>query len=417
MQVTTEREYILNLETGKIELHFEKQEYQALPEATKKEIKSAFIFSGKRSAWVSRAKEPNLWRAHRIAAKLGFTQEQRTGERLSYAKQVERKAERAEARAERYEGYADNADKRREHLQADFNKHRGDIAFVTQPNINSNGGRAFTNYRNKVMNRYSKGFEEYRKSEYFKERATIAQNTANMKKYQDRVYLDNRIRECEKNLKQLTGNLVRYEEILHSLENATDDRPSIYTNNTIEGVQKSIEYVLERMETEIDKQAYMENCLDEIGGIQYSKANIKPGYIVQIRGSRDYQVIKANPKTVDALHIGTGMTLNYNYSEIQDIVKAEEVKPKNETEQHPYKEGEILVHYNCGGNRVIRAYQVIKRTAKTIQVQEVEIVDNIPQQGQFKSGSKPQRKKPSINNWSGNWAVYDDDWQLYKYTA
>lgn len=94
---TAERAYIFNLETGKIELHFDKAEYMALPEESKKLLKSNFLFSGKSSAWVSRAKEPNLYHAKQAAAKLGFTQEQRQGERLSFAEQVERQAERAEA--------------------------------------------------------------------------------------------------------------------------------------------------------------------------------------------------------------------------------------------------------------------------------------------------------------------------------
>lgn len=65
-----------------------------------------------RGCWVSRAKEPNLWSAKQVAAKLGFTEEQREGERLSFAEQVERQADRAERRAERYEQYAENAAQR-----------------------------------------------------------------------------------------------------------------------------------------------------------------------------------------------------------------------------------------------------------------------------------------------------------------
>jgi hypothetical protein len=53
---TAEREYILNLETGKIELHFDKAEYMALTEEEKRLIKSNFLFSKHSSAWVSRAK-------------------------------------------------------------------------------------------------------------------------------------------------------------------------------------------------------------------------------------------------------------------------------------------------------------------------------------------------------------------------
>ena len=102
------RQYIFNLETTKIELHFEKSEYNALTAEQKADLKSSFLWSRSRGCWVSRAKEPNLAWAKRIAAKLGFTEEQRQGERLSFSEQVERQAERAERRAERYEQYADS---------------------------------------------------------------------------------------------------------------------------------------------------------------------------------------------------------------------------------------------------------------------------------------------------------------------
>jgi hypothetical protein len=197
---TTERNYILNRETGKIELHFDKAEYQALPEADKKLIKSNFLFSKYSSAWVSRAKEPNLYHAKQAAAKLGFTQEQRTGERLTFAEQVER----AEARADRYEGYAQNADRRAEGLQKEFNSHRGDIAFFTQPIIaGHSGSQAFANRRQRIYDRYEKGFEEYKQIEYFRDRAAIAQETADMKKFKNPVYLNNRIKECKANIRKM----------------------------------------------------------------------------------------------------------------------------------------------------------------------------------------------------------------------
>lgn len=170
--------YIFNLETTKIELHFDKADYAALSDGQKQEIKSAFLWSNRNRCWVSRAKEPNLYRAKQVAKKLGFTSEQREGERLTYGEQLERQSARAEARADRYEGYADNAVGRAEQLQEPLNKMRGDIASFTQPNINSSGGRSFTNYRNRLYERYEKGFEEYRKSDYFKERAQTARETA-----------------------------------------------------------------------------------------------------------------------------------------------------------------------------------------------------------------------------------------------
>ena len=60
-------DYVMNMETHKLELHFEKEDYLALPEDLKKEINSNFFFSGKSNTWVSRAKFPNLRRAVDVA--------------------------------------------------------------------------------------------------------------------------------------------------------------------------------------------------------------------------------------------------------------------------------------------------------------------------------------------------------------
>lgn len=96
------KKYILKRETGKIELHFEKSEYQEMPEEQKRILKSNYLFSRKAEAWVSRAKYPNLYYAKRAAEELGFTEGEKIGERLTYAEQLQRQADRAEARAERY---------------------------------------------------------------------------------------------------------------------------------------------------------------------------------------------------------------------------------------------------------------------------------------------------------------------------
>jgi hypothetical protein len=45
---------------------------------------------------------------------------------------------------------ANSAAKRGENMQKELNRFSGDIAFFTQPNINSSAGRAFTNYRKKL---------------------------------------------------------------------------------------------------------------------------------------------------------------------------------------------------------------------------------------------------------------------------
>ena len=268
------KEYILNKETSKIELHFTKVEYQELKDEQKKLLKHSYLFSGKAQAWVSRSKN-NHYTAIETAKKLGFIEGESIGQRLSYEEEINNQVEKAEARTEKYEQYAINSTKKAEQLQSEFNSHRGDIAFLTQPYYNNAGGRAFKNYSERIMKRYGKGFEEYRKSEYFQNKAATSQNTADMSKFKDRVYLDNRIKECNKNIKAIEKNIVYYEE-----------------NNK----EEEMNLCIEKVEYEIDKLAYLENCIDLLGGVKNSKDNIKVGYLVKIRGSWDL-VIKANKTT------------------------------------------------------------------------------------------------------------------------
>jgi hypothetical protein len=414
---TTEKSYIFNLETGKIELHFDKAEYMSLSEEEKKLIKSNFLFSRYSSAWVSRAKEPNLYHARQAAIKLGFTQEQKQGERLSFAEQVERSAERAEHRAERYEGYADNAERRAENLQAGINSMHGDIAFFTQPNINSSAGRAFKRQRERMFERYERGFEEYKKSEYFRDRAATAQNTADMKKFSNPVYLDNRIKECKKTVRQLEKNIIHYEEILYSLETATDEKPNIYAGSsyTVEKLTDWINDLLERIEAEMDKQGYMENCLDEIGGIAFSQENVKPGYIVRMIRWGKCEIISAGPVNVTFKILNGGAAggcLTEPYAAISEILEVKE-SPKVE---NPFKEGDILCKHRLADNSIYRAFQVVKVTKTGVKIQQIEVKEGKPLAGQFIS-DKVMQKKIVKSKWSDFVGVYHDDWQLYKYTV
>jgi hypothetical protein len=387
--------YIKNLETLKIELHFEKSDYMAMSENDKQKLKSAFLWSNYGKCWVSRAKEPNLYRAIKTAKELGFTEEEKRGERISFAEQMERKAERAEARAERYEEYAENAKKRAEGLQAELNSYRGDTAFFTQPIIvGHTGSQAFAKRRERIFERYRKGFDEYRKSEYFQDRAETARATADMKQLKNPVYLHNRIKECNANIRALERAMVRAEE-----QNNNEDRQ----NN-----------LLEKMEYEIDKLAYLENCLEEIGGNKFSKDNIKVGYVVKMRRWGRCEIVGTGPVNVTFRILDGGAAggcLTEPYAAIEAILQEKEA-PKIE---NPYKAGDILCHYSMGGNRIIRAYQVVKATAKGVSMQEIEIENGIPQAGQFKAGSKPMRKGITINKFNNQPCIYCDGWQLYKY--
>ncbi len=384
------KEYVLNRETGKIELHFSKEEYKSLSKEQQQELKRYFNFSGTAKAWVSKSKN-NHYMAIQVAKKLGFVDGGKIGERLSFAEELERQAEKAEAKAERFEQYAENAEKRAEGLQSEFNECRKDWSWLTQPNINSSKGRSFTNQRNRIMARYEKGFDEYRKSAYFQERAVTAKQTADMSKMNNKTYLNNRIEECNKEMRQLERSIITAEE-----------------NNN----EQRLENLLERMEYEMDKLAYFHNAMDELGGVQYSKDNIKPGYLVMIR--RDWgTVVKANAKTVEVQFSHVPYTLKYAYADIQDLKIPEGwTEPKNSIE-NPFNVGDILVAFNIAGDRILYAFQVVKITAKSITIQQIKVENNTPIANEFINDT--QERRAFKKNRQGVVVVDHYSWRLYKY--
>ena len=396
------KKYIFNLETTKIELHFDKVDYDALTEGQKSEIKSAFLWSNRGKCWVSRAKEPNLYRAKEIAKKLGFTEEQREGERLTYSEQLERQSEYAEDRAERYEQYATNAKRRGKQMQEPLESFRGDISFFTQPNINSSSGRAFTNFRERLYARYHKGFDEYRKSEYFKDRAQTARETASNAQFDNPGYLDRRIKECEKEIRKREENIIYYEEILYAVENGEEKKWRDGEIVTIEKVKSLISYQLELAEKAMDKQGYLENRLEELGGRRFNKGNIKVGYIVLMRRWGEVEILSTGSKNVGFKVLSGGAAggvLQAAYAEIDEIVKAEEKK----RECHPFTVGEQFtakiwdssMGFGKGKFEDV-LYEIVKISDTTIRLKLVD------------SDVKPITRKP-IKTYSGKWRFSIDD--------
>jgi len=397
------KNWIFNLETTKIELHFDKSEYDALSDPQRTLLKSNFLWSRMGKCWVSRSKEPNLYRAKAAARELGFTEEVRQGERLSYGEQVGRQAERAEDRADRYEDYAANATGRAEQLQSDFAAHHGDIAFFTQPNINSSAGRAFTNYRDRVYARYERGFDEYRKSEYFLSKAAAARDNASSEKFKDKGYLDRRIKECEKEIRARQKNIVGYEQILFALDSGEEKSKWNGEPYTVEETTAWIERELELIEVAMDKQGYLLNCLDALGGIAFSKDNIEVGYLVEVKRWGTVEVVGTGPKNI-SFKILTGGAAGFggtvSYAEIIKIIKAD----KREIERHPFVVGERFsvrrVSFDDPNSMkpttTMVEYEIVKRSDTTIQLKELG------------ANSKPITRKPRKPG-NGQWMFSFDD--------
>ena len=382
--------YIINRETEKLELHFSKEEYQALPESDKGKIKSSFLFSKRGGCWVSRAKIPNLWRAEQVAKSLGAENQGKTGELLSFEEKMERKAARAEERAERMDARADAAEQRGEQLQKPINARRGDIAFFTQPNINTSSGRAFTRQREKMFAAFERGMDEFKKSEYYAERAEAARRTANLENSKDKAFCDRRVKDAQKNIKAIQKNLDHYHAMLEC--DGMGEQQKRFDGTPIERaeIERWIEDAEERLESEISRLCYYQSCIDDLGGVQFSKENIKPGYVVKIKHYNDCTVLRTGPKNI-IYRTPNGFNLTAAYAEILEIVKAEEeVKPT-----HPFKVGETFeVGAYVDGHRVKQVWEIVKSTATTVTLKNQTTGEKI-------------RRTPKIR-----WTCEGDKWAL-----
>lgn len=396
--------YLINRETGKLELHFNKADYDALTDDQKREIKSAFLWGRRSGCWISRCKEPNLWSAEKIAKALGLADGGTTGERLSFAAQQERKAEKAERRAERLENAASRAEARGEALQKPINDMRGDVAFFTQPNINSSAGRAFTRRRDRMFAAYEAGFKEFNKSAYYRERAAIAHNTAAQKGLQDKGFIGRRIAECETALRKLKKNVERYEGFKRQIEQGTTVQRFNGEPLTLDTVNEWIETTLDRMEAQLDKLGYYQDALDALGGVEFSQENIKPGYIVEVKHFGACRVVSTGPKNITYQAGVDGVVLTAAYAEISRIVSAKE----KAAAPHPFNVGDTFTcsRWNREKSDVdVLEFRIIRATDKSVTIQT--------------GNEKPFVRKPSQVAWdkSGKWRLCITDWNdgiVYK---
>lgn len=372
----SENYYIRNKETGKIELHFDKETYMSLPDSDKQKIKSNFLFGRKTGAWISRCKFPNLYRAEEVAKALGLENRGVEGETLTFAEKQERKAERAEARADRYDGYSDNAEKRGEALQKPIEDRHGDIAFFTQPNINTSSGRAFTKQREKMWDAWERGFEEFKKSAYFADRAKTARETARTAKQpESKSFCERRIAEAEKTIRAQRKHLEVYEGYLKQIEETGAAKSAYGYEVSKEEALNYIDRAEEIIEDAISKAIYYHEWIEKMGGIQFSKENVKPGYIIKLDATSRrlyanmlFEVTSTGAKNVCIKEVGTNKPYgSVSYSEIARVLKAE---TSNEI-KHPFKvgdefTGEIFNYSTCRYEKI--PVVVTKVTADKVSV-------------------------------------------------
>ena len=313
--------YFRNMETNKLEIYLEKEDYGALDPAIKDEIRRHFLFSRKKCAWISRAKFPNLYFAEQIAKKIGLEDEGKVGERLTFAEQQEVKADRAESRACYYDHKAQKAMDEAEKLQKPFLNM--DYAAATQPINNNSAGRAFANQRNRIIAAYDKGIEEFRKSEYYANCANSARKTAKNTTDCTKGFCQRRIIEAERAIRAQKKNLDYY---AMRMEQVKDGDITISTNGevlTAETIQKWIDSANEIIQTSIEKIAYYDRMVQDMGGIKFSSNNVHVGDIVKIEQWKDPMIIiNTGTKNITYTDMDKRFKLKASYAEIEKILKS-----------------------------------------------------------------------------------------------
>lgn len=120
------------------------------------------------------------------------------------------------------------------------------------------------------------------------------------------------------------------------------------------------------IENAISKSIYYHECLEETGGVAFSKDNIKIGYIVKIRKWGNCKVIGTGKVNTifDVMAVPGGVPLKDTYAEIESIV-SDTVDP------HPFKVGEtytVQVWSNTEARRIDKEYTVTKITEEKVAI-------------------------------------------------
>lgn len=294
--------FVRNLETGKVELHFSKADYLALSDEQKRTIKGAFLFSGHQGCWVSRATR-NDWRAIQVSKALGLADGGETGQRLTFTEQQAAKVEKAEARVERMERHAEKASERAAAAfdRADLSEGKSGIPFGQPILVGHHSERRHRRAIERADNAMRKGIEESDKAKYFEHRAENAAYIASQADLQDKRYLQNRIDENEAQLRDIDRKL-----------SSTDSHGC--TPEALAEWKTKLSSIRTEYQEKLD---YFTAAMAALGGVAYSRENVKPGDMVKIRGTWEV-VVKSNPKTVASTSGIMPWPLKHVWAEVQE---------------------------------------------------------------------------------------------------
>lgn len=195
--------FVSNLETDKLNVFTTKEFYKTLEEQDRKIIARYCLWSNAQECWVSKAKLKSAGYLSSELKRLGFEYQGTVGEKLSFEEQVNREQERAEHRTEnaQYRAQKASADSEQTYKRA---KDMASVIPFGQPIlIGHHSEKRDRNYRDKIHNTFDKSFKLQEKAAYYEQKAENARYTADGTKFTNPHYLQNRIKECQKNLRTL----------------------------------------------------------------------------------------------------------------------------------------------------------------------------------------------------------------------
>ncbi len=310
-------QYIKNLETGKIELHFDKADYLKLSNEDKSKIKSTFLFSRFAGAWVSRAKDPNLYWPMKVAKELNLSDGGEQGEKLSFAQQVENFQDKAAARAERMETRAEKAE--RESAAACNNSiNMLSVIPMGQPIlVGHHSERGHRRLLEKSDNAMRRSVELDEKAKYYEGRAEAASYNASDARFKNVNYLLNRIAECNKHLRAIGRSLEGKDVIIRATGERMKDGFEISDERRTHLEGRKAEWV--------EKLDFFTVKLQEAGGGQLTAERLKearPKYVkINKHGSKWWPLKSINRDTVTVLNwLGIAdWTWKFKFDQIQSI--------------------------------------------------------------------------------------------------
>lgn len=233
--------YLINLETGKVNIFSEKQFFELLTAEQKDTIRRYCLWSRTQNCWISKAKSENAGYLRRQLDSMSFIYKEAIGEKLSFEQQIQREKEKSESRAERALARAAKSDERSEQLYGQAKSMAGQIPLGQPILVGHHSEKADRNFRDRIHNKFGKAFEEMDKADFYRKQAEWARKEADGKKYEDPFYLGNRIKECERDLKVCNRRL-EGKFYAHSKPEPVSDKERIFYEERLGHIREKLDF-------------------------------------------------------------------------------------------------------------------------------------------------------------------------------